>query len=117
MNQPVYFERSHKAAQPQLLKVLAKEEKDRQAHLENQSTTLALRKEQSAAPKIFPASFEAYSVSCGVWDYDSRSDLIFAPQLTWNTGGVAKFIEGSMILSKSASTLYPYCLTKSLPRT
>lgn len=99
MNQPIYFERSIKAADPHHLKVLAKEEENREAAIKNKKTT-TVPGEEYAAPKILPAAFEVTSVSCGVWDYDSKSDLVFATQLKWEHPGEAKFIEGSMILSE-----------------
>jgi hypothetical protein len=49
--------------------------------------------------EILSISFDALSVSCGVWDYNSLSDLVYVPQLSWDEPGTVKFIEGSTILS------------------
>lgn len=102
MNQRLYFVKSIKEAQPHLLGVLAKEAMDRSAQLENTTTTLARGGATRAAPSILPSSFKTRSLSCGLWDYKDNSNLAFVPQVTWNIPGDAKFIERSMILSKSS---------------
>lgn len=78
---------------PYHLRVLAKEENDRQMKSEA-VTTLA----PNEKPDLLPITFQCSSFSCGVWSY-ANSDLVFVPQQTWNVGGTAKFGQRAMVLA------------------
>lgn len=90
LNKPIYCEKSNKDANPFLIRVLAKEEKDRQAKMSDMLSHI------KSSP-ILPVVFDSTSVSCGIWAYDNL-DLVFTPQATWDVKGTAKFGERSMIL-------------------
>ena len=92
LDQPIYCEKSNRDPNPYLLRVLRKEEKDRQSQPVAPSTT------DHGNTDILPVEFDCLMVSCGVWTYDG-SDLVFAPQHTWAVNGKAKFGRRSMILS------------------
>jgi hypothetical protein len=64
LGQPIYCEKSDRDPNPHLLRVLAKEEKERQQK-SDVTTTVAHYHEK--ASDILPLSFECASVSCGVW--------------------------------------------------
>ncbi|KAH6704064.1 rna-dependent rna polymeras-like protein [Leptodontidium sp. MPI-SDFR-AT-0119] len=92
LGQPIYCQKSNNEANPYLLRVLAKEEKDRQTKI----TTLTTIGHYT--PQILPVLFDCISVSCGVWSY-AKSNLYFEPQLSWTSRGTLKFGEHSTILT------------------
>jgi hypothetical protein len=98
LGQPVYFEKSKNDANPYLVRVLTKEEKDRQIKITNTATI-----NHSKPSQIFPVFFDCSSISCGVWNYIGAS-LVFEPQLTWTLKGHLKFGELSMILNSDDGT-------------
>ena len=54
--------------------------------------------------QILPIIFHCVSVSCGVWTYDSRgSNILYAPQKIWDTGGSARFGDRAMILRMNSN--------------
>jgi hypothetical protein len=53
-------------------------------------------------PDVLPISFDCYSVSCGVWSY-AKSDLVFAPELTWTRNATAKFGQRSIVLTMDSN--------------
>ncbi|CZS94939.1 related to RNA-directed RNA polymerase [Rhynchosporium graminicola] len=95
LGQPIYCQKSSKEANPYLLRVLAKEEKDRHTKV-----TKLTKVDQHIhyKPQVLPAFFAAASVSCGVWSY-IRSNLLFEPQVSWELAGTLKFGEHSTILT------------------
>lgn len=95
LGQPIYCQKSRREVNSFLIRVLDKEEKDRQ------TATLATI-EHSKVPQILPAIFNCSSISCGAWSY-VKADLVFEPQLTWEWNGTAKFGERSMILTSDTS--------------
>jgi hypothetical protein len=91
LGKSIYCEKSNRDANPVLLRVLRREEKERQ--LQDHE-----RDGKPKQPEIFPVEFRTFSVSCGTWAYHFE-DLVFAPQVTWDIGGTAKFGKRSMILT------------------
>ncbi|KAL2060352.1 hypothetical protein VTL71DRAFT_9747 [Oculimacula yallundae] len=92
LGQPIYCQRSSNEANPYLLRVLAKEEKDRQTKV----TTLT--RIDHYKPQLLPIFFNSVYVSCGVWNY-VKSNLLYEPQLSWESPGKLKFGEHSTILT------------------
>jgi hypothetical protein len=92
-SQPIYCYKSNQEANPYLLRVLEKEEKDRQTR----ATTVSAVAHDSRAHVTETLPFNATSVSCGVWTY-FKSNLVYAPQVKLNYKGVAKFGERAMVL-------------------
>ncbi|KAK0108656.1 hypothetical protein ONS95_003448 [Cadophora gregata] len=92
LGQPIYCQKSNNEANPYLLRVLAKEEKDRQTRVTTMTTI------DHYKPQLLPIVFQCTSVSCGVWSY-SRSNLYFEPQQSWHSPGVLTFGEHSTILT------------------
>jgi hypothetical protein len=93
LGQPIYCQKSKRDANPYLVRVLTKEEKDRQIKITTVATIDHLK-----PPQIFPVFFNCSSISCGVWNYVGAK-LVFEPQLTWSMNGNLKFGERSMILA------------------
>ncbi|KAN0121734.1 RdRP domain containing protein [Hyaloscypha variabilis] len=93
LGQPVYFQKSKNDVNPYLVRVLDKEEKDRQMKI----TTIATI-DHPKPPQILPVFFDCSSISCGTWNYVD-SNLVFEPQLIWSFKGHLKFGEQSMILN------------------
>jgi hypothetical protein len=91
LGQPIYCEKSNRDANPFTLRGLQREEKERQ--LQDHE-----RDRKPKQPEIFPVEFRTFSVSCGTWAYHF-DDLVFAPQVTWDVDGTAKFGKRSMILT------------------
>jgi hypothetical protein len=91
LGQPIYCERSNRDANPYLLRVLAREEKERQSQA-------LVHVNHQARPKILPVEFQCSSVSCGAWAY-VNSELVFSRQLEWVVSGSARFGERVMILT------------------
>jgi len=92
-NQPLYFTKAKEDANPHHLRVLAKEEKDR-----NKLAQLAIsRYDNPRNAEILPVIFEVSSIDCGVWSY-VNSYLVFSPQVKLAGPGTARFGEMSMIL-------------------
>jgi hypothetical protein len=92
LGRPIYCEKGNRDPNPYLLRVLRKEEKDRQLQ------PMALSTTDHGKSDILPVEFDCLMVSCGVWTYVGL-DLVFAPQHTWTVNGKAKFGRRSMILS------------------
>ena len=92
LGQPIYCQKSTNDANPYLLRVLAKEEKDRQTKVTTLTTI------DHYKPQILPILFDCASISCGVWSY-SRSNLYYEPQQSWESPGTLKFGEHSTILN------------------
>jgi len=92
LGKPIYCEKSKRDVNPYLVRVLAKEERDRKT----KNTTLAVI--DHSKTRIFPVFFECSSVACGVWNYVG-ANVVFEPQLTWTMNGTLKFGERSMILT------------------
>ena len=85
---PIYCEKSNRDANPVTIRVLKREETERQ---------VARIGDQPKAPEILPVTFNTTSVSCGCWDYHG-SELVFVPQVTLDVKGTAKFSKKSMML-------------------
>jgi RNA dependent RNA polymerase len=85
---PIYCEKSNKDANPVTIRVLKREENERQ---------VARIGDQPKPPEILPVTFTTTSLSCGCWEYHD-SELVFVPQVTWNVKGTAKFSKRSMML-------------------
>ena len=94
--QPIYCQKSKRDANPYLIRVLTKEDADRQIKSTYMATT-----DQPKSPQIFPVFFDCSSISCGVWGYDG-DNLVFEPQATWRMNGNLKFSERSMMLSSDS---------------
>lgn len=62
LSQPIYCELSTRSPDPQLLRVLEKEEKDRQ----KKTAELAIIHPHDRASHFLPLSFECESISCGI---------------------------------------------------
>ncbi|TVY45069.1 RNA-dependent RNA polymerase [Lachnellula subtilissima] len=91
LGQYIYCERSNRDANPHLLRVLAREQQERQSQA-------LVQHNHYAKPKVFPVTFQCSSVSCGVWAY-VNSELVFSPQVDWHVSGKAIFGERVMILT------------------
>jgi len=85
---PIYCEKSNKDANPVLIRVLKKEESERQ---------LARIGDQPKPPEILPVTFNTASIACGCWEYHG-SELVFVPQVNFDVKGTAKFSKKSMML-------------------
>ncbi|PBP21236.1 RNA-binding, RBD [Diplocarpon rosae] len=88
LGRSIYCQKSTNPSNPYLLRVLAKEEKDRQRKI----TTVA-----TVQHHVLPIFFDVTSVSCGVWNY-AKSTLFYEPQVLWRATGRVKFGEHSTIL-------------------
>jgi hypothetical protein len=64
LGRPIFCEESNRDPNPYHLRVLEKEENDRQAKSDITNTVT-----RNEAPDALPISFECASVSCGVWRY------------------------------------------------
>ncbi|KAE9382198.1 RdRP-domain-containing protein [Stipitochalara longipes BDJ] len=93
LGQPIYFQKGKNDANPYLVRVLTKEERDRQIRI----TTVA-NIDHSKSPQTLPVFFDCSSISCGIWNYIG-TNLVFEPQLTWSVKGHLKFGEQSMIIN------------------
>ena len=64
LNQPIYCEKSDREANPYLLRVLRKEENDRQNKAAELASSVV---PHDKGPDMLPISFDFCTVSCGVW--------------------------------------------------
>ncbi|TVY55116.1 RNA-dependent RNA polymerase 2 [Lachnellula cervina] len=87
----IYCERSNREANPYLLRVLAREQQERQSQA-------LVHDSHHAGTKILPVTFQSSSISCGAWAYVD-SELVFSPQVNWQVSGTARFGERVMILT------------------
>lgn len=84
---PIYCEKSKYPANPYLLRCLEREEKERM-----EASFL------QHGPPCANTSFECTSVMCGTWNYVNE-DLVFMPEITWQSNVIVHFRERAMIFS------------------
>lgn len=98
LNQTIYCEKSNREANKYLLRVLEKEERDRQ-QVKVTDVPATPHDPQPRITKFVPITFHCSSASCGVWTY-AKADLVYAPQVRWPAvNGVVKFGERTLILT------------------
>ena len=108
LNQPIYCEQSNREGDKLLIRMLEREEKQRQ-EIRSTAVTTTANDPLMQAVKILPLSFECSFASCGVW-MCAQSELVYAPQVRWTINGSVTFRERDVIVrfESGHSIEFPY---------